>query len=237
MSSQHLAVQAEVAKGLSRIAICQESANECSMGALAQRLCGDGGKPRHYSFFVAPIGRPALAQRIQDVQRDLALTLALEEHPLVAPAGKELTGQLKILEIQNPDVRRRVCDQATQPLHITNVHRYRGGDTQVVASGSNHLAVEVQIPQPPDGRSQVSCRATVGYVSPQSARDLGPPDGAIVQREEGKKMLRSTGNCYVHAIAGEPEAIEQGQPDGGSLLGAQNTALRAVPRASHRVIN
>ncbi len=73
------------------------------------------------------------------MKADLALTLALQNHPVVVPAGKEFAGHQQLLEAECGHVGPGICDEFRKSTHFSDVNDDVWRQSQVVSLHSNEV--------------------------------------------------------------------------------------------------
>jgi len=109
------------------------------MGALAERLHGDGCQPGSDCFLELPRVSPSPAQRFERVQGDLAVTFALQDDPVVVPAWQQLPTEREVFKGQPLYVRSRVQQPLRDAIGFTQVDNDTSGEVQVVSVSTNEV--------------------------------------------------------------------------------------------------
>src|SRR6266852_4374444 len=119
------AVAAILPDRLAGVAFGQVRTDQRSVGALSKRLAGHCRQAGHDRLLVTPGPGPPLAKALQKVKADLALSLPLENDPVVIPAREELAGLEQVLQPEGGDVGGGIQDELGKAARLSDIDHDR----------------------------------------------------------------------------------------------------------------
>ena len=225
-------VQPVLPDHVERVAVGQEDPHHDPVRALAERFLSDDRRATP-----APVrrarGEQPLGDGLQGLQPQLAVLLALDQHPLVVPVGQKLGAEQLPVRIEPAA---GVVDGAVQVvvaerLRPSEIDVDRRMQRDVPVSGLDQLPPGQM--QAPDRRPQIGDGPLLRGVEPEHPGDVEPPGRPGAQGQEREQAAGRHRQRHRRAVAAQLEPAQQPQLDRRQ---AGLTGRRAEPAVTDRVV-
>lgn len=189
--TQQALIRAITAHRLRHVAGQELGVHERPQSSFPQRLALDHGKRCEHGSREVPRVDAALGERLEREQRVLPQTLALGKHPFLVPTWQQLV-EVAAQHVDRVGRCRTTKDGAHDPPRLVQVNLDVGAKAHILGGVLEYGYG--QLMKPPQCRTQTRVRPALGYLSPETARDVRASGPSPLEGKKGDDTLRTVRN-------------------------------------------